>query len=182
MLDDPSPKIGEGCSEGQAAVVKNQPTATQYVGFESFFTTGDLAPAHKSTLAGPAIRLVIIGRRADSTPKRQPRTPDLPHYGSGVRLGMRTCAGEWSRNILHLLNVWRHITCTFYEFLRIQWADIMGGFGRKCALKRHFVRPIITGLDATPPIDQNLQGILLLLCTYLNLSFKTCTYDFRRFF
>eukprot|EP00956_Cyclotella_meneghiniana_P029398 scaffold71012_cov41-Cyclotella_meneghiniana.AAC.1 len=37
-------------------------------------------------------------------------------------------------------------TCTFYEFLRIQWADIMGGFGRKCALKRHFVRPIITGL------------------------------------
>ena len=22
----------------------------------------------------------------------------------------------------------------------------MGGFGRKCALKRHFVRPIITGL------------------------------------
>eukprot|EP00956_Cyclotella_meneghiniana_P016981 scaffold27384_cov36-Cyclotella_meneghiniana.AAC.4 len=37
-------------------------------------------------------------------------------------------------------------TCTFYQFLRIQWADIIGGFGRKCALKRHFVRPIITGL------------------------------------
>eukprot|EP00956_Cyclotella_meneghiniana_P000379 scaffold436_cov55-Cyclotella_meneghiniana.AAC.7 len=37
-------------------------------------------------------------------------------------------------------------TCTFYEFLRIQCADIMGGFGRKCALKRHFVRPIITSL------------------------------------
>eukprot|EP00956_Cyclotella_meneghiniana_P016621 scaffold26333_cov56-Cyclotella_meneghiniana.AAC.4 len=37
-------------------------------------------------------------------------------------------------------------TCTFYEFLRIQWADIMGGFGRKCALKGHFGRPIIKSL------------------------------------
>eukprot|EP00956_Cyclotella_meneghiniana_P040855 scaffold207380_cov78-Cyclotella_meneghiniana.AAC.1 len=49
--------------------------------------------------------LLIIGRRADCPPKWRPRTPDLPHYGSGVWLGLRTCAREWPRNILHLLNV-----------------------------------------------------------------------------
>eukprot|EP00956_Cyclotella_meneghiniana_P041140 scaffold215912_cov33-Cyclotella_meneghiniana.AAC.1 len=52
-----------------------------------------------------ATRPVIIGRWADSAPKWRPRTTDLPHYGSGVWLGMRTCLGEWSRNILHLLNI-----------------------------------------------------------------------------
>eukprot|EP00956_Cyclotella_meneghiniana_P025204 scaffold52118_cov74-Cyclotella_meneghiniana.AAC.4 len=55
--------------------------------------------------SGVGGRPVIIGRRADSAPKRRPRTPDLPRYGSGDWLGMRTCVGEWSRNILHLLNV-----------------------------------------------------------------------------
>ena len=39
-------------------------------------------------------------------------------------------------------------TCTFYEFLRIQWADVLGNFARKCAPKRDFQRPIIKSLPA----------------------------------
>ena len=88
--------------------------------------THNLFPSLPQSLSNShiATRPLITGRRAARAPKWRPRTPDLPHYGSGVWLGLRTCAREWPRNILHLLNVWRH---TYLHILRVP-TYIMGGY------------------------------------------------------
>eukprot|EP00956_Cyclotella_meneghiniana_P016235 scaffold25542_cov60-Cyclotella_meneghiniana.AAC.9 len=66
-----------------------------------------------------AISAHRYGRRADCAPKWRPRTPDLPHYGSGVRLGLALVHVN-GRAIYSTYLTYDVIhTCTFYEFLRI---------------------------------------------------------------
>eukprot|EP00956_Cyclotella_meneghiniana_P036121 scaffold121760_cov55-Cyclotella_meneghiniana.AAC.1 len=78
-------------------------------------------------------RLLLIGRSA-------------PQNGDGnppifVTMGRVSCSSCALAQVCDHAIYSTYLKCdvihtnTFYEFLRIQWADIMGGFGRKCAPK-----------------------------------------------